>query len=99
MAGMAAENLRPKMEVPSPTGSGRRERKEIATAEQSTNQPMTYEITIAEKTYRVELLRAESGWRCKLDGRDVQVDVVSTQENVLSLLVDGKSYEVKQEIS
>jgi biotin carboxyl carrier protein len=58
---------------------------------------MIYEVTIAEKTYRVELLRAGSGWRCSLDGRDMPLDVVSTQDNVLSILVDGKSYEVKQE--
>ncbi len=58
---------------------------------------MIYEVTIAEKTYRVELVRAGHGWRCSLDGRDVPLDVVSTQENVLSILVDGKSYEVKQE--
>jgi biotin carboxyl carrier protein len=58
---------------------------------------MIYEVTIAEKTYRVELLRAGPGWRCRLDGRDIPLDVTSTQDNVLSLLVDGKSYEVKQE--
>jgi biotin carboxyl carrier protein len=58
---------------------------------------MIYEVTIAEKTYKVELSRAESGWRCKLDGRDVPLDVVSTQNGVFSLLLDGKSYEVKQE--
>ena len=58
---------------------------------------MTYEVTIADKTYRVELLRSDSGWQCKLDGRTVPLDVISTQNNVLSILVDGKSYEVKQE--
>jgi len=58
---------------------------------------MIYDVTIAEKTYRVELLRVESSWQCKLDGRAVPLDVISTQDNVLSLLVDGKSYEVKQE--
>jgi biotin carboxyl carrier protein len=58
---------------------------------------MIYEVTIAEKTYRVELLRVESGWRCKLDGRDIPLDIISTQDNVLSILVDGRSYEVKQE--
>ncbi|SRR5258708_7096731 len=58
---------------------------------------MIYEVTIGEKTYRVELLRVGPGWRCRLDGRDVPLDVVSTQGNVLSILVYGKSYEVKQE--
>jgi biotin carboxyl carrier protein len=58
---------------------------------------MIYEVTIATRTYRVELQRMDSGWRCKLDGRDVPLDVASTQDHVLSILVDGKSYEVKQE--
>jgi biotin carboxyl carrier protein len=57
---------------------------------------MIYEVTIAEKTYRVELVQAGTGWRCSLDGREVPLDMVSTQNNVLSILVDGKSYEVKQ---
>jgi biotin carboxyl carrier protein len=62
---------------------------------------MIYEVTIAEKTYRVELVRAgdrQTGqWRCRLDGSEWPVDVVSVQNDVLSLLLDGKSYEVKQE--
>ncbi len=67
---------------------------------------MIYEVTIAEKTYRVELVRAgdrqtgdrQTGeWKCRLDGREWPVDVVSIQNDVLSLLLDGKSYEIKQE--
>ena len=61
---------------------------------------MIYEVTIAEKTYRVELVRAgeDGAWACKLNGRDFPMDVVAVQEGVLSLLTNGKSYEVKQEI-
>ena len=73
---------------------------------------MIYEVTIAEKTYRVELNRTGDGqisdrqnsdrqtgekWSCRLDGREIPVDTVSVQEGVISLLLDGKSYEVKQE--
>jgi len=57
-----------------------------------------YEVTIAEKTYRVELARAGARWSCKLDGREFPVDVVSPQAGLLSLLIDGRSYEVKQEM-
>jgi biotin carboxyl carrier protein len=60
---------------------------------------MIYEVTIAEKTYRVELQRAGAGWQCKLDGRELPVDVTIAQNGVLSLLLNGKSYEVKQEIA
>jgi biotin carboxyl carrier protein len=58
---------------------------------------MIYEVTIAEKVYRVELVRMEQEWKCKLDGRELPLDVVSAQDGMLSLLLQGKSYEVKQE--
>jgi biotin carboxyl carrier protein len=58
---------------------------------------MIYEVTIAEKVYRVELVRMEQEWKCKLDGREMPLDVVSAQDGMLSLLLQGKSYEVKQE--
>lgn len=59
---------------------------------------MIYEVLIGEKTYRVELIRAGSNWTCELDGRDFPVDVVSPQPGLLSLLIDGRSYDVKQEV-
>ena len=55
---------------------------------------MIYEVTIAEKVYRVELVRTEQEWKCKLDGREMPLDVVSAQDGMLSLLLQGKSYEV-----
>jgi len=58
---------------------------------------MIYEVTIAEKVYRVELVRTEQEWKCKLDGRELPLDVVYAQDGMLSLLLQGKSYEVKQE--
>jgi biotin carboxyl carrier protein len=59
---------------------------------------MIYEISIAERTYRVELMRSGERWKCRLDGRELPLDVASAQDGVLSLLLHGKSYEVKQEI-
>jgi biotin carboxyl carrier protein len=56
-----------------------------------------YEVTVAGKVRKVELTRTESGWHCKLDGRELPVDVVATGTSVLSLLLEGRSYEVKQE--
>jgi biotin carboxyl carrier protein len=58
---------------------------------------MTFEVTIAGKTYRVELRREEAAWRCRLDGREMPVDVTPGEDGVLSLLLEGRSYEVKQE--
>ncbi len=59
---------------------------------------MIYEVTIGEKTRLVELVRLGPNWLCKIDGRSFALDVTSIQTNVLSLLVDGKSHEVKQDI-
>jgi biotin carboxyl carrier protein len=59
---------------------------------------MIYEVTLAEKVYRVELTSAGDRWHCMLDGREFPVDVTYGQNEVLSLLLGGKSYEVKQEI-
>jgi biotin carboxyl carrier protein len=58
---------------------------------------MIYEVTIAGNVQRVELNLGESGWLCKLNGREFPLDVISTGEGILSILVNGKSYEIKQE--
>ncbi len=36
-------------------------------------------------------------WKCRLDGREIDVDAVLARPDVLSLLVDGRSYEIKRE--
>jgi len=58
---------------------------------------MTYEVVIGEETHRVELMRSGTAWQCRLDGRELPLDAVFLREGVLSILIDGKSYEVKQE--
>ena len=58
---------------------------------------MIYEVMIQGKTRRVELLRTGSGWKLKLDGKAFPADIGFPQPGVLSILVDGKSYEVKQQ--
>jgi biotin carboxyl carrier protein len=58
---------------------------------------MVYDITIDAKDYRVELERAEAAWRCRLDGRAIQVDALLARHDVLSVLIDGKAYEIKRE--
>jgi biotin carboxyl carrier protein len=58
---------------------------------------MIYEVTIAGKVRKIDLERAGKGWRCKVDGLELPLDVSSTQNGVLSILINGKSYEVKQE--
>jgi len=58
---------------------------------------MIYEVKVADRVHRVELEKIESGWHCKVDGQETPLDAVSTQDGVLSILLDGKSYEIKQE--
>jgi len=58
---------------------------------------MLYDVIIDGKNYRLELERADAGWRCRLDGREIQVDAVLARPNVLSVLIEGKAYEIKRE--
>ena len=58
---------------------------------------MIYDVTIDGKNYRVELDRIDSHWQCRLDGREVQIDAILSRRDVLSVIIDGKSYEVKRE--
>src|SRR5580698_2962597 len=58
---------------------------------------MLFDVTIDGKNYHLELHRADAGWQCRLDGRDVPVDAVLARRDVLSLLIEGKAYEIKRE--
>ncbi len=58
---------------------------------------MVYEIIIDGKPHRLELEKAEGGWRCRFDDCPFEVDAVITRHDVLSLLIDGHSYEIKRE--
>lgn len=58
---------------------------------------MVYEVLVGGKPHRLELERADTGWLCRLDGREVHVDAVLPRRDVLSLLVDGRAYEIKRE--
>ncbi len=58
---------------------------------------MIYDIIVDGNPYRLELERAESTWKCLVDGREINADAVLTRPDVLSLLIDGRSYEIKRE--
>jgi len=58
---------------------------------------MLYEITIDGKNYRLELGRGDGRWQCRIDNREVQMDAVLARTDVLSVLIEGKAYEVKRE--
>jgi biotin carboxyl carrier protein len=58
---------------------------------------MVYDVAIDGKRYRLELERAEAGWLCRLNGRDIQMDAVLARRDVLSVLIGGEAYEIKRE--
>jgi len=66
---------------------------------------MVYEIIVggpaggeeSGKPRRLELEKAERGWTCRLDGQPVPIDAIIPRRDVLSLLVDGRAYEIKRE--
>jgi len=58
---------------------------------------MIYDVTIDGKSYRLTLDQSGGRWRCRLNDREVEIDAVLTRPDVLSILIDGKAYEVKRE--
>ena len=60
---------------------------------------MNYDVSVDGKAHRLELARKAEQWECKLDGRVVPIDVVMLRRNVLSLLIESVSYEVRREQS
>ncbi len=58
---------------------------------------MIYDITIDGKSFRLELDRTDERWHCRLDGRMVRMDAVLARRDVLSVLIEGKAYEIKRE--
>jgi biotin carboxyl carrier protein len=58
---------------------------------------MIYEVTIAGKPHRVEITRSSAGTEIKLDGAPVAADVLQPEPDTLSVLLDGRSFEVRRE--
>ncbi len=58
---------------------------------------MVYEVTVDGKLHRLELERGQRVWKCRLDGQEIIVDAILARPDELSLLVDGRSYEIKRE--
>ena len=60
---------------------------------------MRYEVRLAslssgEQIRVIELERDASGWCARLDGRPVAIDAVEIAPNILSILLDGQSFEI-----
>lgn len=66
---------------------------------------MVYEVIVGEKavdesggkSHRLELEKTAEGWACSFDGQLIRIDAIIVHRDVLSLLVDGRAYEIKRE--
>jgi len=63
---------------------------------------MRYQVDIHGKTHQLVLEKASAPqqpdrWVCRLGEREIMVDAVQTGECALSLVIDGKSFEIRRE--
>lgn len=60
---------------------------------------MTYDVTIDGASYAVELVRGEGSgaWRCRIGGREVELDAIFPEPGVLSLILEGRAFEFHRE--
>jgi biotin carboxyl carrier protein len=62
---------------------------------------MIYEVIVEAsaggKPHRLELEKAGNRWECRFDGLSIEIDALIPRRDVLSLLIDGHSYEIKRE--
>jgi biotin carboxyl carrier protein len=56
---------------------------------------MKFEVLINSSRRIVELERDANKWRVSLDGEPADADVAEIARNILSVLLDGKSYELR----
>lgn len=55
---------------------------------------MRLTVSVNGASYELEIDPAKSGWRCLLDGREVPVDIAQVATDRLSMLLNGRSYDV-----
>jgi biotin carboxyl carrier protein len=58
---------------------------------------MIYEVTIAGRLRQVEVKRQGNLWHCRMDEREWIVNVAQPCPEVLSLLIDGRVYEIRRD--
>jgi biotin carboxyl carrier protein len=58
---------------------------------------MRFDIGLGGRIYRLELQKKKDQWECRLDGREISIQAAQVGADTLSLLMDGRSFEVKNE--
>ena len=60
---------------------------------------MRFSAFISGKQHQLEILRRPGGVECRIDGRSVEIDMTRISSDILSILYEGKSYEVRRGIN
>ncbi|MGH9555202.1 MAG: biotin/lipoyl-containing protein [Terriglobales bacterium] len=62
---------------------------------------MIYDVTVDGATFSVELKRSaeKNSWRCRISGREIALDAVFPEPGVLSLILEGRTFEYHRESS
>ncbi len=58
---------------------------------------MIFTVAIDGTEHRLDLEFADGRWRSLIDGRELAIDAVLVQPDVLSVVVDGRAYEIWRE--
>jgi len=58
---------------------------------------MIYDINVEGVNYGLEMNRVDGRWETRVDGREVAIDAVLARRDVLSIIIEGKAYEIKRE--
>jgi biotin carboxyl carrier protein len=60
---------------------------------------MIFEVLVGgrRKAHRLEIEKSGEGWKCQLDGASIAIDAISPRTDVISIIVAGRSYEIKRE--
>jgi biotin carboxyl carrier protein len=57
---------------------------------------MRFSAFISGKEHQLEIIRRGVGFECRIDGNYVDIDLTRISSDILSILYEGKSYEVRR---
>jgi len=57
---------------------------------------MRFSASISGKQHQLEIIRRGPDFECRIDGKAAQIDMSRISSDVLSILYEGKSYEVRR---
>jgi biotin carboxyl carrier protein len=60
---------------------------------------MIYEVALDGQKHRVEITQREGSLLITVDGKEIHPDVANPEPDVLSVVLDGRSYEIKRQVT